>query len=84
MCGSSSFAHNYWYATRKEKKVLEKSKSSSWGNDRRKENDENNARLPAERLLLSYELERDPGTPICWRQELGLNFPGSHKRLRIS
>lgn len=72
MDGSSPFAHYHRYATRKAES-LEKSRPSSWGNDGRKEGRENNARLPAEGLLLTYELEQDPGAPISWSQELGLN-----------
>lgn len=51
------------------------------GNDGRKESKENNARLPAEGLLLTHELEQDPGAPTGWSQELGLNFQDSYKRL---
>lgn len=82
MDGSSSFAHYHSYATRKAKS-LEKSRPASWGNDGRKESRENNARLPAARLLLTYELEPDPGAPISWSQELGLNSK-IHTRLWAS
>lgn len=70
---SSPFAHYHWYATRKAES-LEKSRPSSWGNDGRKESKENNARLPAEGLLLTYELEQDAGALFSWSPELGLNF----------